>query len=41
MERLEQLKQARRRGRPHDFFVFDPADGPLPPPCYILDGAEP
>jgi len=41
MERLEQLKQARRRGRPHDLFVFDPADGPLPPPCYILDGAEP
>lgn len=38
-EKLEQLKAARRRGLPC-MFVFDPADGPLPPPHYSLDGAE-
>ena len=39
MQKLEQLKEARRRGLPIQF-EFDPADGPLPPLYYHLDGAE-
>ena len=38
MEKLREWDIARRRGLPCSFF-FDPADGPLPPHYYQLDGA--
>jgi hypothetical protein len=39
MQKLEQLKEARRRGLPI-MFEFDPADGPLPPRYVQLDGVD-
>jgi hypothetical protein len=39
MQKLEQLKIARRRGLPI-MLEFDPADGPLPPVYYHIDGVD-